>query len=243
MLTRITMLIFLALLALMSACLNAEEGKMDELLFEENFSDGLDNWWVEGGERVWIEDGKLHVKADPAVGKDGYVCTVWCRKTFPADLKVEFDAHVISSTIDANNINFFLSYSDPSGVPLYDTRESRASAAYKLYHGLNGYIFTFLNDFKRKGGAYPDGSPKARIRIRRCPGFRLLSEKYDYRCRQGETYHVTIIKRGGRLSIDIDGKVSLTATDDAPLSGGLIGLRTFRTYLWWDNIRVTRALE
>ncbi len=22
-------------------------------------------WWVEGGERVWVEEGRLHMKADP----------------------------------------------------------------------------------------------------------------------------------------------------------------------------------
>ena len=166
--------------------------------------------------------------------RGGYVCTVWCKQPFSGDVKVEFDAHVIRSDIEANNINFFLHYGDPSRRPLYDTRESRASAAYKLYHTLNGYIFTFLNDRESEEGQ------RARFRIRRCPGFKLLDEAYGYHCRRGVTYHVEIRKRGPRLTIAVDGKERVSAEAPEPLDGGLLGLRTFRTYLWWDNVRVTR---
>ena len=73
-----------------------DEGKV--ILFED-FSTGMDNWWVEGGERVWVEDGRLRVKADPGANAPGYVATVWCKTPHPANVKVEFDAHVVSSTI------------------------------------------------------------------------------------------------------------------------------------------------
>ena len=214
----------------------ATEGKV--ILFED-FAAGMDNWWVEGGERVWIEDGRLHVKADPGKKAPGYVATVWCRTPHPADVKVEFDAHVIHSAIDVNNINFFLSYSDPSGAPLFDTRQSRATGDYKLYHQLNGHIFTFLKDTKLAGGSRGDGKAKARIRMRRCPGFQLMTQCYAYHCEQGVTYHCTITKNGGDLAFGVDGEVYLKATDPDPLPGGLLGLRTYRTELWWDNIKVT----
>ncbi len=205
----------------------------------EDFSHGMSNWWVEGGERVWIEDGHLRVKADPGRRAPGNVATVWCKTPHPADVRVEFDAHVIRSSLGVNNVNFFLCYSDPSGKPLWDTRAGRSTAAYKLYHQLNGYIFTFLRDAKFAGGRRGDGGAKARIRIRRCPGFHLLAETYAYHCDAGRTYHVAITKRGGRIAYAVDGKTLLEVTDPHPLSGGLLGLRTFRTDLWWDNIRVT----
>jgi len=94
-----------------------EKTAMDKTLFFEDFSAGMDNWWAEGGEKVWVQDGRLHVKADPEEGKERIVSTVWCKKSFPADIRVEFDAHVIESSTDVNNINFFLCYSDPSGRP------------------------------------------------------------------------------------------------------------------------------
>jgi hypothetical protein len=210
----------------------------ERIVLNEDFSAGMANWWAEGAEKVWVQDGRLHVKADPPKGQPGNVCTVWCRKEFGGNLRVEFDCQVIESLGDANNVNFFLCYSDPSGKPLYETRETRADAAYKKYHDLNGYIFTFLNDAKGEGGRYPDGSAKARFRMRRCPGFKLIAETFDYHCRRGVTYHVVITKKAGDLTFAVDGKVYMKARDENPLAKGLIGLRTYQTYLWWDNIKV-----
>lgn len=214
------------------------------LLFEdfegcEDPSGPPDDWWVEGGEKVWIENGHLRVKADPPGERDpGYVCTVWHRETFGGNLRVEFNAHVLSSSVDANNVNVFLLYSDPSGKDLYDTREGRADAAYGHYHNLNGYIVTFLNDAEGEGGRAPDGTTRARFRMRRCPGFQLVDEAFDHHCRRGTTYHVTITRQDGRLTYAVDGSVFLDWTDDVPLGEGRIGLRTYRTDLWWDNIQV-----
>lgn len=49
-------------------------------------------------------------------------------------------------------------------------------------------------------------------------------------------------RRGTHLSYAVDGVVYAEADDPEPLRGGHIGLRTFHTQLWWDNIVVT-ALE
>ena len=205
----------------------------------EDFSASMANWWVEGGERVWVEDGRLHMKADNPKVPGGAVATAWLRTPVTGDFRLEVDAQVVSSSLDVNNINLFFCYSDPAGKPLEATRESRGGAEYNLYHSLNGYIVTFLNDAAAEGGLYPDGSTKARCRIRRNPGFHLLSETFDGRCRQGTTYRVGIEKRGGNIDLSIDGRSALRAVDPEPLREGLIGLRTYRTYLWWDNLRVT----
>ncbi len=207
--------------------------------FQEDFSRGMENWWVEGGERVWVENGRLHVKADDPKTPGGGVATVWCKVPHAADYEFEAEAHVISSSIDANNINLFLNYRDPSGKPLFESRASRSSAAYKLYHDLEGYIITFLNDAQAEGGRNANGSTKARIRIRRCPGFQLLAEKFGGTCRQGVTYRLRVRKEGGEITFFVNDEEALRARDPQPLGPGLIGLRTFRTYLWWDNIRVT----
>lgn len=213
-----------------------------KVLFSEDFSKGMDDWWVEGGVKTWVQDGRLHMNAEPGGERRdqraGYVCTAWCKQEFSGDVKVELDAHVVRSDLDVNNINLFLHYTDPSGRPLQQTRESRADALYKYYHELNGYIFTFLKDTSSE--AVEGKLDRARVRIRHCPGFKLLKETYDYHCRQGVTYHIELVKRGGRLTILVDGKELLSAGDPEPHGGGLFGLRTYRTYLWWDNIRVTQ---
>lgn len=202
---------------------------------------GIGDWWSEGGERVWMDGRRLHMNADNPAVQGGGVATVWLKSPHPADFRLDVDAHVVSSSLEANNINLFFCYSDPSGKPLWDTREARRGAGYNLYHGLNGYIVTFLNDAQAEGGRYPDGSTKARLRIRRNPGFRLLAEKFAGRCRQGVTYRLGVEKKQGNIAVFIDGEQMLTARDPEPLGAGLVGLRTYRTCLWWENLRIAPA--
>ena len=192
---------------------------------------GMEDWWVEGGERVWLEDGRIHMKADRAKTPGGGVATAWMRKPHAGDFEFEADAHVVSSSLNVNNINLFFGYSDPAGKPLEETQEARRTADYGFYHKLNGYIVTFLNDEEA-------GKGKARVRIRRNPGFRLLAETFAYECRAGKTYHLRLVKRGGEISFSVDGKELLRANDPEPLGGGHFGLRTYRTYLWWGNIKL-----
>jgi hypothetical protein len=197
----------------------------------EDFSRGMRDWWTEGGERVRVENGRLRMSADNPKVPGGGVATAWYRAPHPADFELELDAHVISSSLDANNINLFFNYSDPSGAPLEETRATRRYAEYALYHKLSGYIVTFLND--------PDAATgKARVRIRRNPGFHLLAETRAYHCRPGRTYRLKLAKQGGRIRFAVDGQELLEATDPDPLGGGYFGLRTYRTDLWWDNIRL-----
>lgn len=212
------------------------------LLFED-FTRGMEDWWVEGGQKVWVQGKRLHMKADPEemTAPDG-VCTAWHREIFPANIRIDFQACCQTSAIDANNINFFLAYSDPSGKPLQETREQRADGGYAHYHQLDGNIVTFLNDFHQEAEPYPDGTRPARIRIRHCPGFELLSETFTYRCRKREVYQCSVVKFKERIEFRVDGETRLTAIDPAPRGSGHIGLRTFRTYLWWDTIRVTELV-
>lgn len=230
-----------------SGCVNfpvcRAEDSPGEILLREDFSDGdMTGWWVEGGEKVWVQEGALHVKADPSkMNKPAGVCTVWYNRKFQGDIEILFDAHVIESAANANNINFFFCYTHPEeGKTIWSTREERADSDYVKYHNLNGYIVTFLNDFNKESPVYDDGTSKARLRMRRCPGFKLINETFDYHCRAGVTYHCKIVKKGGHIEFHVDGKKFLEADDEDPWNEGLIGLRTFRTHLWWDNIVVRR---
>ena len=135
----------------------------------------------------------------------------------------------VASTVDANNINAFVHYTDPRGRSLYATRDERASGAYALYHELNGYIATFLNDWTGESEPRPDGSPRARARLRRCPGFELLTETFDYHCLPDRVYHLAITARAGVQSLAVDGRLLVQAPVPHPWAGGLCGLRTFQT--------------
>jgi len=186
-------------------------------------------WWVEGGQNVGVESGYLRIKADPLIGS-GKWCTVWTPIVVSKNVQISYDAHILSSRKNRNNINLFLFYSDPSGKNLHETRALRESAEYSLYHGLKGYIITFVKGEK----------DDARIRIRRCPGFKLLKEGNGYHCRRGNTYHFTVTKNKHEIIFDVDnGKYSLSAEDQSPLFIGRIGFRTYRTDYWIDNLKVT----
>ena len=207
-----------------------------------------EGWWSEGGAQAEIEQGRLRVRANPAdntyaADPSAGVCTVWCPQPVAGDLRIAFDACVIASVPEVRNINLFFLYSDPSGRPLNDTRRSRQDGAYAHYHALNGYILTFLADYPAEREYHPDGTAKARLRLRHCPGFRLMQETHDHHCATGIVYHVEVVRKQGRITCAVDGKVYLDAADTTPHAAGLIGLRTFRTDLWFDNLKVTPVAE
>jgi len=223
--------------------ISGQNGTQDtgRVLYSENFDNYKDGtlppgWWVEGGQSVYVENGHLRVNADPKLTKGpGYVATVWLKKEFSGDIQIQFDAHVISSTIDTNNINFFLYFSNPEkGKTLYGTRNLRLDGLYDHYFDLNGYIFTFLRPPRAK-------TDLARFRLHRCPGFELIAQRFAGHSRSGEIYHIAIAKRGEELTFIVDGTVYLHAFDHKyKWTRGFIGLRTFQTDLWFDNLQVRR---
>lgn len=225
----------IALVAALTALADEPKGKttMKRLVYKSDFVN-MDDFWAEGGEGASVEDGRLHQKANPPEKGPGYVSTIWCRKPMPENVEVHFKACVLASVTGVNNINFFLHYRHPKG--LFETQEERADGGYKRYHGLDGYIFTFLRDTKGEPNA--DGKQKARGRMRRCPGFKLIDETFQGTCEVGQVYEIMIRKVGGQLSYWVDGKKILEAVDPKPLPGGLLGFRTFRTHLWWSDLRV-----
>jgi hypothetical protein len=211
----------------------------NQVLFEDKFSypDGElpDIFWLEGSEKVKVINERLYVDANPDRNGESYpVSTVWLNKIFTGDIQVEFDTHVLSSPDKEHNINFFFLYSDPSGKPLKESRHNRKTGDYKKYHELNGYIFTYLANGR------PD---TARFRFRDNPGFNLVKEINSYECKRGKTYHFEIRKKGNHIQYLVDGQVFLDKKDkdyNDIHQEGLIGFRTWRTELWFDNLVIKK---
>jgi hypothetical protein len=225
------MIHFFSIIGLLLAFMPANKEK---ILFEETFTypDGVlpSHFWSEGCQAS-IQNGRLFVDADTTQPR---VATVWLDKKFSGNIKIEFDVQVVASSDTANNINNFVMYSHPQGKSLRETSGSRKSGNYPLYHELNGYIFTYL--------AVSD-KPNARFRFRDCPGFNLVDENFTANCKQGKTYHITIIKKGNRFQYWTDDTLAIDKIDNAanPVHhSGLFGFRTWHTALWWDNLVVTQ---
>ena len=230
-----------SLLLPMVSCRQLSTAQVEKVIFQESFDSYADSsnlpagWWREGSKAVRIEKGRLRADANlDNNGEDYGTSTIWLDRNFGGCLRVEFDACILASDGDKNNINFFLLFSDPAGRPLQQTRDERADGQYGKYHTLNGYVITFL------ANGEPD---KARFRMRDDPGFNLLQEEFAYECKQNKTYHIAIEKRGNRITYAVDGIVYLDKVDDAANGehkSGIIGFRTWHTDLWWDNLKVTR---
>lgn len=215
-----------------------------KLFLHETFEKGLEDWWVEGDMDVWAENNKIYVDIDKPGQSQGASGTVWLKKKHPKNIIITFKSCVLFSGIGANNMNLFFCYNHPSGNELITSKETRATGKYSLYHDLNGYIITFLNDYPAESGKYEDGSTKARIRMRRCPGFQLLIEDYSYHCQQNRIYDFKVIKYKNEISFFVDGKLRLAWKDENdPWQEGLIGLRTFQSKLYWEDLRIFEILD
>lgn len=213
--------------------INLEMSAQGRILWQESFDNYGDtlpsHWWSEGVPAA-VVNGRLFVDADTVAPR---VSTVWLDKEFEGNLAVEFDVHVVSSEEVANNLNFFLCYSDPGTRHLKETSELRMDGGYSHYHKLNGYIFTHLAN----GTEVP-----ARFRFRHNPGFTLLQEKYTYECKKGVTYRIRIVKNGNQFQYWANGDLIMDSVldENQVYQRGIIGFRTFRTSLWWDNLSVTQ---
>jgi hypothetical protein len=209
----------------------------DRVILKEHFNypDGPlpSNWWSEGNSAK-IRNGRLYVNADTAPFKRA---TVWLNREFHGNLRIEYDACILSSRDKANNLNFFFLYSDPNGQALRDSGTKRQDGNYPRYHSLNGYIITNVANGKEV---------PARHRLRCCPGFNLVTENYHYENKQRNIYHIIIEKRNNNLTYYVDGQVILKASADKFTQlheRGLLGFRTWHTELWWDNLVVTQLAE
>ncbi|MGK7394360.1 MAG: DUF1961 family protein [Candidatus Cyclobacteriaceae bacterium M3_2C_046] len=204
------------------------EPKEKQLIFSDDFSDSSrfeQDYWVESSGQAFIRNSKLHFHTDGSYG------TIWLNQQFEGDLMIEYEAHVVHSSDTANNMNLFFHYQDPDGA-LPASASTRSEGKYRLYHQLQGYIFTFV----------ANGNPDlARFRLRDNPGFHLLDENNTYHCRIGRTYHFRIEKNGSQIKISVDGIPFLNYYDDSfnPVhEKGFIGFRTWHTDLWWDNLKI-----
>lgn len=188
------------------------------LLHEEDFEGVLNRWRFDGRGRVWAGDGRLQMSAD------GFESTAWFTKEVEGDLLITYQAHILDP-VDKNNINlFFLATASGGG----DILKVPITGNYPEYHKLPNYIWTFTG---------------AHTRLRKDPGFHLLSEDKKTVPEANRDYELAVLVRGGKIRCYIDGRLVHSYDDPEPHTKGKVGFRTFRTRLWWDNLRIYQVLE
>lgn len=186
-----------------------------QLLHREDFDGPLRRWRFDGRGRVWAEEGRLQMDA----GR--FESTAWFTEEMEGDIAVTWEAHVLSPG-GARNINLFFFATAPGGG---DVLTLPLTGQYSEYHRLPNYIWTLTS---------------THTRLRRNPGFELLSEDTQTVTESNRTYRLALTVEQGRIRCYVDGRLIHDATDANPHRKGKLAFRTFQTRLWWDNLRIYR---
>ncbi len=189
-----------------------------QLLHEEDFEGVVDRWRFDGRGRQWIEDGRLQMSAD------GFECTAWFTEQMEGDLLITYQARILEP-VDANNINVFILGMGPDGG---DVLNVLLTGSYPEYHKLPNYIWTFT---------------RSHTRLRKDPGFHLLSEDKKTLPVPNRTYQFAVTIDGGKIRCYIDDRLIHSYDDPNRHRTGKLAFRTFHTRLWWDNLRVYRIIS
>ena len=189
---------------------------MTDLIYEEDFSSAPKKWKSEGRGSIWTEEGRLQMDAT------GVEMTAWCPFEMAGDLLITFQAFIMDPP-DANNINFFFMATGADGA---DISKMDLSGAYKEYHDLPNYIMTFTSGYTR---------------LRRNPGFNLVSENQQVKALSRIQYELAVLLQGDQIRCFINDIPVHSFRDESRHRKGRVGFRTWHTRLWWDNLKVYRV--
>jgi hypothetical protein len=184
-------------------------------LHEEDFEGPLSRWRFDGRGRVWAEDGRLQMDA----GR--FESTAWFTEEMEGDLAITWEAHILSPAGDRNVNLFFLATASDGG----DVLTVPFAGQYSEYHKFPNYIWTLTS---------------THTRLRRNPGFQILSEDTATVTESNMTYRLALTVERGRIRCYIGDRLIHDVTDPDAHRRGKLAFRTFRTRLWWDNLRVYR---
>ena len=236
------------IITMISFFANAQEQEFEthlELPWEEVFFDaGNEDWqsqWFLDGQRAWIknmEDGMLY-SAGPIEKDDACHAVLWTKRSFSGDLKIEYDYTRMDNINKAVNIIYIQATGKADGPYTKDISawsHLRTIPYMRTYftnmHLLHISYAAFTNDDAVKKIDY--------IRARRYPV--MPGKNFGSDTRVGESYenselfipgikyHITIVKRGDKLFMKVegDGKLKLFNWDYSghpQITEGRIGLR------------------
>ncbi|MFQ5809315.1 MAG: DUF1961 family protein [Armatimonadota bacterium] len=191
------------------------------------------NWYIEGREngRVAIVDGALRVTST----SDRKGVHAWFRPELPEHFRIEYDmtvhgpkgfALVFFCAKGTNNQDMI------TGLPARDGTFSQyvRNEALQCYH---------LSIHRMGTRSHVDGA-----NLNKNPGKTLVQRHAVDPCPPAEgdqTYHITLIKAGGRIQLLVDDKLVLFYIDESPepYGGGRFGFRQiYGSTISYDNVRV-----
>jgi len=197
-----------------------------ELLYLDNFDQGIENWVVETlsspYSKVGIENGKLVIDVDQGA-------TVWFNKKLTGNILIEYSREVIMSNGHndrLSDLNQFWMATDLSQENLF-TR----SGAFSEYHSLQLYY----------AGIGGNSNSTTRFRKYQGDGERTLLFDFQdnrYLLQPNKTYFIQIAVYNGTTEVFVDGENYFSFKDDEPLTEGYFGFRTVESHQEMDNFKV-----
>lgn len=198
-------------------------------------------WIVEGRGGVDIRDGKLRVSPLPFNARGNQIqgeqrshMVVWNSTVFPADFLAEFEMNPSGST-NGLTIVFFCAAAK-NGGDIFDLSLPPREADYKNYH--SGAISNYSDAYWSRNTE----DEASTNRLRKNPGFTLMAQGQSLTTGNTDTtQHVRILKFGGHVEIEINGRVVIRWDDTGtPLGAGRIGFRSMEgvSLITYDNFKV-----
>lgn len=198
-------------------------------------------WIAEGLGGVEVRDGKLRASPVP-FDKDGNQIkdakrshlVIWNKRIFPENLLIEYDMNPNSSPSGLTII--FFCATGKNGEDIFDVRLPIRMADYKTYH--SGAIANYSDSYFSRNTEVESLTN----RMRKNPGFKLVAEGKSLTTGATDvTHHVRILKFGGHIEMEMDGKTLFKWDDDGKsLGAGRIGLRSMEgvSLITYDNFKV-----
>lgn len=194
----------------------------------------LSPWSVEQmpGGTVKVRDGKLEIE-------DQAGCTVWWREKLTAPVTISYKATVISRGGPHDRVSdlncFWMASDRRSPAPPFATGQAR-SGKFADYDSLLTYYVGY------------GGNTNSTTRFRRYDGTpaRPLRPEHDlsdarYLLKPNHAYQIRLVARNGRAEFWRDGELVFSFEDPAPLGSGWFALRTVRSHLLIEDLRIEQG--
>lgn len=190
-------------------------------IYETSFDSpaALEDWSLEGGQRMSVADGNLVLESQPGQPGNHLVC--WLNKEVPADFLLEFTVRPEDRHRGLNIV--FFNARGLGGQSIFDPSLAPRDGTFSQYHSgdLNCYHISYW-----AGG-------RGTANCRKNKGFHLVASGQDLvEPAPADSFQtVRLYKRGGKIRLMIDDIVSVAYDDDGVTYGpvhahaGWIGLR------------------
>lgn len=230
---RILQILLLILLLTTTSCTqspqpsvnDANDYTVGEVLFSDDFSGDLSNWFAEGPPPEII-NGQMNL--DTPVGT-----TLWLKPWLQGNVMIEYDVTVVDKggpNDRVSDLNCFWMATDPCHPENLFAESERRAGVFEQYHNLNLYYVGYGGNTNTttRFSRYNNGKRE------------LLGEFTDspHLITPNHKYHIQLICCRNIVEYWRDGECLFRHEDPEPYSRGHFGLRTIQNHLIMENFRV-----